>query len=194
MEQKLNEQQTIRVNFDDANMKKRITLAPGTKISIEATEAGSVITFDEPKREFKVGDYVRWNKRDHCLGIISSKNNKSAWCFNPFIDSYYGPDCYRDIDSLFPASETERKKIDAQMEKIGKRWNPETQKIEDISWEPKEGERYYYIGSDGEIWDGINTYSSWGKRRIKIGNCFKTADEVEPLQGPFEKLFNKRKS
>lgn len=46
----LDVQPTIRVNFDEASMKKCITVPLGTTISIEATESSIVITLLEPKK------------------------------------------------------------------------------------------------------------------------------------------------
>ncbi len=50
-------------------------------------------------------------------------------------------------------------------------------------WKPEEGERYFFVGDEGEVDDasfdyGIN-YPSYHERRLKVGNCFRSEEEAK---------------
>jgi hypothetical protein len=46
-------------------------------------------------------------------------------------------------------------------------------------WEPKVGERYFCISTEGDAWASENTRHSIDKERIALGNCFRTQELVE---------------
>lgn len=177
-------------------MEKLINVVSGAKISIEQTENGSVIKIveSEKEKEFKVGDYVKWNSPiDSGLGIVTRSDIALPGCYNCFMIESRG--CISNniylSNNLHPANEDEKRAVDGRLKAIDKRWNPETQQVEDVVWYPKDGEEYFCIGSDGFICKF--TYSGYPCDivRNEIGNSFKTEEDAIPFQEPFRKLFKK---
>lgn len=58
-------------------------------------------------------------------------------------------------------------------------------------WRPKYMEKYYYIMSSLEVNCGYNDNYSMDKRRIQVGNCFKTKEEAEKRAIEVRKIFKK---
>ena len=59
------------------------------------------------------------------------------------------------------------------------------------TWRPQENEKYYYIMSNLEVNCGYNDGYSIDKRRIQVGNCFKTEDEAEKKAAEVRELFRR---
>lgn len=97
----------------------------------------------------------------------------------------YNPD-----QRIIPASESEKQELFSKLEKVGKKWNPETKKLEDIKWQPKEHEIYYYIDTDGTVdfTNFLNTCSS-DRGNVKIGNCFRTEEDAKPYANKIKQIF-----
>ena len=77
----------------------------------------------------------------------------------------------------------------AQLEKeCNKRWNPETKKLEDIRWEPKKGDRYFYVESWGLVASTIND-TAIDDYRIKNNNCYKTVKDAQKVADQIKEIF-----
>lgn len=93
---------------------------------------------------------------------------------------------------IIPASESEKQELFDKLKKVGKRWNPETKKIEDIRWDPKQNEYYFYINPYGEISKTIyNTVID--SYIIGIGNAFKTEEDAKPYADKIKEIFKNSK-
>lgn len=87
------------------------------------------------------------------------------------------------------ATEQEKQSFLYRLRKeCGKRWNEETKQIEDIRWEPKEGDTYFYINNCGEICKTIyNTV--FDSYIVGIGNAFKTEEAAKPYADKMKDIF-----
>lgn len=63
-------------------------------------------------------------------------------------------------------------------------------KVKEV-WKPKFMEKYYYIMSNLEVNCGYNDDYSMDKRRIQVGNFFKTKEEAEKRAIEVRKIFKK---
>lgn len=89
---------------------------------------------------------------------------------------------------IVPASVEEKQELFDKLKEANKYWNPEKLKVEEIKWKPKEGDNFYYVGSDGNIHLGIMCDAPYILDMIKIGNCFKTEANVNTYLNKFKKL------
>ena len=81
--------------------------------------------------------------------------------------------------TLSPVTPEEQKEFDDFCKSKGKIWNKETLQWEKYKWEPKRGEKYYYIDALGEVlWTIYNTFAL-DSDRIKFGNCFPTEKQAK---------------
>lgn len=63
---------------------------------------------------------------------------------------------------------------------LRKRWNPEKKCLEDIRWQPSNGEEYWYVNEDFvPIWDKFSSKDTDHIFRVKINNCFKTKEATQ---------------
>lgn len=76
---------------------------------------------------------------------------------------------------------------------FGKRWNPETKELEDIRWEPKARECYFYADYDGKVKKAINQ-TVCDSFRILMNNCFKTEEAAKPYAEQIKEIFKNSKA
>ena len=50
---------------------------------------------------------------------------------------------------------------------------------ESTRWEPEENQKYYFLNSDGYVYNNIWAGDSIDRGRFEIGNCFQTKEEAE---------------
>ena len=94
-----------------------------------------------------------------------------------------------------PATEEEKQRLFDALAKKGKRWNPETKQIEDLSrWRAKEGERFYYVYLDGSVFDDTDNDCSSDNLRYKSCNYFKTKEAAEKVAEQIREIFNNSKA
>lgn len=127
-----------------------MVIPEGCKAVIE----GNVILIQSKGEEFKDGDIV-----------IPAKGN----CIYPFIyrgtsddgthKFYAGIDILGDLvidrigdcgfggSELRLATEEEQKLLFMKMKEQGLRWNAEEKKVEEIKWQPQNGERYFFVNA-----------------------------------------------
>lgn len=86
---------------------------------------------------------------------------------------------FSQIDSPHLASPSEVEHFHELMHKYGKDWDAEKKQVVDWKWEPKEGDDYYYIDNDGDIWSDTWDECPIDDDRYDFGNCFKTKEEAE---------------
>lgn len=87
---------------------------------------------------------------------------------------------------------TEKEKFDLleHLEKeYHKRWNAENKCLENIRWQPKKGERFYYIDVDGSV----NSCVCSGFLR-EFFNCFKTKEAAQPYADQIKEIFKNSKA
>lgn len=60
-------------------------------------------------------------------------------------------------------------------------------------WRAKEGELYYFMSDYGECCNTYDMNTSFDNERHKIGNYFRTAEEMEPYKKKFREVFKEKK-
>lgn len=118
------------------------------------------------------------------------------------------------FDEIRPATEREKKILIDQLEKVNKKWNPETKRIEDVRWRAKVGEKFYYIAADCIIgcMERFNIHYLWKKydnleqqlederynnfeyEYWKKGNYFKTREAAEKAAEQIREIFKNSKA
>lgn len=97
------------------------------------------------------------------------------------------------VKSIKEASESEKKELFDKLAEVGKKWNPETKKLEDIRWTPKKGDKYFFIDCFGIIQCTINL-AAVDSFRIETNNCFKTEEAAQPYADKFKELLKNSKA
>lgn len=78
---------------------------------------------------------------------------------------------------------------------LRKRWNPEKKYLEDIRWEPRNGEEYWYVNEDFvPIWDKFSSKNTYHIFRVKINNCFKTKEATQKAADKMKEVLKGSKS
>lgn len=80
---------------------------------------------------------------------------------------------------ISPVTPEEQKEFDDFCKSQGKIWNKETLQWEKYKWEPKRGEKYYYIDNLGDVSCTTYNTSTLDSIRIKFGNCFQTKEQAK---------------
>ena len=91
---------------------------------------------------FKTGDILI--SRDKEVTLIFDK------MLDSFIDIYYlGVLPYRSfvLENFRLATEEEKQLFFDKMKEKGLRWNAEEKKVEEIKWQPQNGERYFFVNA-----------------------------------------------
>lgn len=81
------------------------------------------------------------------------------------------------------------------LEKMGIRWNPEKEEIEEAKkqrWRAKEGERYYFVGSSLGISIYKEKFDSADNGLWNSGNYFRTEDEAKKYADEFRRMLQER--
>lgn len=181
-------------------MEKTIKLVPGTKVSIETNEDGSVVLVYEPeeKPQFKDGDIIYCSYNSLSIGLVWVTIVRKQDRANESRISYYARylitgvnegelkiNDYQSVrcDVIRLATEEEKQLLFDALAKNGKQWNAEKKCIEDLMWEPKRGEAYFFIDDEIGISHCFWTDESIDENRYKVFNCFRNeqdADEALP--------------
>lgn len=78
-----------------------------------------------------------------------------------------------------PVTLEEQQAFDDFCKSQGKIWNKEKLQWEKYEWQPKRGEKYWYIDTTGEAsWTTYNTMAL-DPTRIAYGNCFQTKEQAQ---------------
>ena len=152
-----------QIKIENNGVEQLITVPENSKVTID----GNVVVF-EPK--FKKGDcvigkdsnYPKMAKfvefvKDEC---VCRYDNNSRGC---------------NFKYLRLATIEEKNETLSDLKAEGKQWNAEKLCIEDLKWNPKIGELFYYF--DDELDLCSDAYNKLGYSiTIKCGNCFKTKE------------------
>lgn len=154
------------------------------------------------KKEFGEDMYVyaNWNM-SLCVSKIIIDDSRPLCCIHV-------------LRKIRPATEREKKILIDQLAKVNKRWNEEKKCLEDVRWRAKDGETFYYIGTDLSInsmvvckfhyfwkkYDSLEEqlkderfnnveYMLWKK-----GNYFKTREAAEKVAEQIRNIFKNSKA
>lgn len=173
----------------------------------------------EQKYEPKDGDFVFFNYgTEPTIAIYKGIHWESAIityasCCNMLLTTYEKTIVYWAND-IRPATEREKKILIDKLAEKGKKWNPETKRIEDVRWIAEVGETFFYIDTDGRInsmnrddfhylwkrYDSLSEqledermgnveYMLWKK-----GNYFKNREAAEKVAEQIREIFKNSKA
>lgn len=109
------------------------------------------------------------------------------------INIYELAGCGRVTDKIRPATDEEKNHfLDRLKNELGKKWNQNTKKLEDIRWTPKKGDKYFFIDCFGIIQCTINL-AAVDSFRIETNNCFKTEEAAQPYADKFKEILKNSK-
>lgn len=93
-------------------------------------------------------------------------------------------------DSIAPSTPSEQKMLEDALLKVGKVWNPDTQRIE--RWRATLDEPYKLIGSDGKTSSTTDMLLSYDNRRFDIGNYFHPSEDTSEYEKAYRDIFKDR--
>ena len=98
------------------------------------------------KSRFKIGDFVYWSGDEPHIAIILRHCNSfsDSWALCG-INNLNGDNSSASEAYLRLATESEVERLLAELSGIGKTWNAELKRIEDIKWRAEKGEAYLYL-------------------------------------------------
>lgn len=104
--------------------------------------------------------------------------------------------CIQDIREIRPATEEEKKLLINKLAEKGKRWNPETKRIEDVRWRADFEGTYYYIDLDcfNKVRSSYDAQNWIDNIRYHYGNYFKTREAAEKVAEQIREIFKKSKA
>lgn len=165
---------------------------------------GEVIVEVEMKEKFepKDGDFLAVKETSNIF-IYSDRpallpENACAYCGSygnekGNIQIEFSDNWTRRKDCRYATPKEKTKFLERLKKECHKRWNSETKQIEDIRWEPKARERYFYADYDGEVRETVNV-SICDAFRISMNNCFKTKEAAKPYAEQMKKIFKNSKA
>lgn len=86
--------------------------------------------------------------------------------------------------------------LDRLKNECGKRWNPETKKLEDIRWRAEENELYYYliVGNPTIVKNMADMHLFFDDVRYESGNYFRTYEAAKKVADQIKEIFKNSKS
>ena len=93
-----------------------------------------------------------------------------------------------------PATEEEKKSLIDKLAEKGKKWNPETKRIEDVRWRAGKGNPYYYITGLDNILGTTDERFVMDDIRYIANNYFKTSEAAEKVAEQIRELFKNSKA
>lgn len=143
----------------------------------EKWKDGDVLVSDEGLFFVLRGDFELGVKKEHASAYCCVSEHQI--CLSGHIEQ---------IDYPHLASPSEVEHFHELMHKYGKDWDAGKKQVIDWRWKPKEGDRYYIIGDDGDVvpdtWDGCDLDAD----RYNFGNCFRTEEEAKAMAEKVKKL------
>ena len=92
------------------------------------------------------------------------------------------------------ATEAEKKLLIDKLAEVGKRWNAETKRIENVRWRAKKGELYHWVSADGYVKESTDEHGECDNCYYKSGNYFKTEEAAEKVAKQIRNIFKNSKS
>lgn len=86
--------------------------------------------------------------------------------------------------------------LDRLRNECGKRWNPETKKLEDIRWRAEENELYYYliVGNPTIVKNIADMRLLFDDVRYESGNYFRTYEAARKVADQIKEIFKNSKA
>ena len=164
--------------FADAKLVSAVDGNIVLDLSKHAKENGSYLVIqidDKLERTFIVHQY-----RDYHIDYHVSQRHGTI-SYNQY---------WTESSSIRNATPEEIQELNDQLAAEGKQWNPNTMQIEKLRWKPKAGESYFAIllQQVPEIAHYSWTGDSLDMNFYKMGNCFRTIEEVQAKLEQIKKI------
>lgn len=163
--------------------KQTFTIPEGCKaVTVEQVDNQIITTF-EP--EFKRGDVLISKGGGICvLDEITNKNQavEIIGLIGNKITHQSKPYYFDNTQRLRLATPEEAQLLWDALAKKGKRWNPETMKVEEIKnelWMAEKGGEYYYIRYDHTVCRDVECGANDDITYYEAGNYFQTKDQAQ---------------
>ena len=186
--------------------KFKIQVPDGCSAKIEQQDGFIIVSFELKKWEPKDGDFIAYsfNRSNLNIGIFRKQCEPSTDGYNLHKDYItiggdtgellWGYETFTH-DYMRPATEEEKRRLFDALAKVGKRWNAEEKRVEDLPrWRAEKGERYYYVGTDSTIDDFIEDGDQTDNTNYECGNYFKTREAAEKVAAQIRKIFKDSKA
>ncbi|MGL5731864.1 MAG: hypothetical protein ACRCX5_12185 [Bacteroidales bacterium] len=109
------------------------------------------------------------------------KNNKSLYfhcsLYEKLFDLGYVTG-FHNIINISEAKEDEKQRLFDALKEKGKQWNADKKCVEDIRWQPKNGDEYWYVSNSFEPIETKYNNCAHDTHLISVGNYFKTKEET----------------
>ena len=106
---------------------------------------------------------------------------------------YKGP--FGEVNAIlsirYSTTEERQTLFDKIEEQEHKKWNTETKKFEDIKWEPKKGEKYWYLTENFHVAWHTEDNDSTDKALGEVNNKFETEELAEAARDKIKELLSK---
>lgn len=157
----------------------------------------------------------KYEPTDGEIVTVTTKTGMSYTCFfnryiNGFIYSYGGLNhpfnkffdcdfvcCSKQLKTIYPATEEEKKKLFDKLKEEGYEWKAETKELIKLKWQPKEGEEFWFPLYYTSPFDFKPLKSLLDKGRDKAilakGWCFKTREECKEFCNRLNDVINSLK-
>ena len=124
----------------------------------KAVVSNGVVAFEKKEPKFKAGDILiddftfPWFSNKITMIYKGEKtDNVGFMCYAKMSgsgDLYIG-DSYSNLKfcEIRHATEEEKQRLFDKMKEQGLRWNAEEKKVEEIKWQPQNGERYFFVNA-----------------------------------------------
>ena len=169
-----------------------------TNASVVSVNDGTIII--ESKWEPKRGELVKISTTDNGIryAIFKEILGSKFWMYCSSFDKltcvpldhnlhkWYS---MYSISNISPVTPEEQKEFDDFCKSQGKVWNKETLQWEKYKWEPKRGEKYWYVASWGDVWWRHFMDSDVDQGILQLGNTFPTKEQAQEALEQVKELF-----
>ena len=173
-----------------------IRLNAGDKIQVPenctATIEDDLIIIEE-QEEFKDGDILH-SKLTASVVIFKNYGDNSMDSFRIHYSNRNGGDLPWVTSSFRHATEEEKQAFFNELQARGLRWNAETKTMERIRKRAKKGERYLFIGRNGEIFEEEENGAIFDDENYNLGNYYlpEAREQAEEDAKAVRAIFEKR--
>ena len=175
-------------------MEQRITAPNGCKIeSVEHDDNSVVIMFSEDKPKFKRGDFLV-GKTTEIMVIFKESGQTQGSGFETFYNNWGGNNKNWTLKAFRLCTDKEKQEMLDYMHSNGKDWDEVNMEVTPYVWNPKDGEKYWYIDHDMIVFSRFYSKDCWlDSLNIETFNRFRTIELAEKYAKEFKRILKERK-
>lgn len=151
----------------------RLPIPEGCKAVID----GNVVLIEEKENEFRDGDVL------HSIFNETMAIFREFYGYKEFRSHYNTQEPLEDsgwsVDAFRLATDEEKEIIFDKMKEQGLRWNAEEKKVEEIKWQPQNGEYYFFVNAFCEIGSIVCFENYIDEALEKAYNQFRTQEQTK---------------